>query len=163
MWDVDSCQKAHFEEKIIGTSSFAIADSFGYQDGEKMPLKLLLSSTKSICDKTMLPVSIDIEQGYCGGDMEKLKNHIAIFSKWGVNALNIEDLSIDRKSLLPIKTFCDKLKAIKEVAPYIFVNARSDIFFLNNNKGDSSALVQEAIKRGNEYAKVGADCFFYQD
>ena len=50
--------------KAIATSSWAIAHSHGYQDGETPPIELVLANLKRILAKVELPVTIDIESGY---------------------------------------------------------------------------------------------------
>src|SRR5664279_2282143 len=61
-WNVKSAQvieQAGFE--AIGTSSGAISNSMGYEDGEKMPFAELLYIVKRITAGTTMPVTVDLE------------------------------------------------------------------------------------------------------
>ncbi len=159
VWDEESCKLVKHEQQVIATSSFAIADRLGFQDGEKIPFKVMLSELKKICDCTEIPISVDIEQGYAE-TLEELSKNINSLIQIGVSAINIEDLSKDRNSLLSIEEFIKKIVTIKQVGNDIFINARSDIFFGGCENMSNSDRIKEAIKRGNEYYKAGADSFF---
>lgn len=67
-WNVKSAQrieKASFE--AIATSSGAMANSLGYDDGEKMAFSELLYIVLRIKACTIIPLSVDIERGYSDG------------------------------------------------------------------------------------------------
>ncbi|GED69293.1 hypothetical protein BRE01_29950 [Brevibacillus reuszeri] len=64
-WDVLSArtlEKSGFQ--AIGTTSWGIAASLGYADGENIDFGLHLSIIKMIVDHVQIPVSADIEAGY---------------------------------------------------------------------------------------------------
>jgi 2-methylisocitrate lyase-like PEP mutase family enzyme len=65
VWDVKSAQVVEkIGYKAIGTSSAAVANSFGYEDGEQLPFELLIQLAKRINQVTELLVSVDIEGGF---------------------------------------------------------------------------------------------------
>ncbi|WP_051556833.1 isocitrate lyase/phosphoenolpyruvate mutase family protein [Brevibacillus agri] len=66
-WDVLSArtlEQSGFQ--AIGTTSWGIAASLGYNDGENIDFGLHLSIIKLIVDHVNIPVSADIEAGLCG-------------------------------------------------------------------------------------------------
>src|SRR5882724_5704601 len=74
-WDVSSAKI--FEQrglKAIATSSKAIANSMGYEDGENIPFDLLLEVVKRIKNNIHLPLSVDIEAGFSRKIPEILQN-----------------------------------------------------------------------------------------
>src|ERR1700712_2377566 len=50
--------------EAIATSSGAIANSLGYEDGEKIPFSELLYIVQRIRSCTNIPLSVDFEKGY---------------------------------------------------------------------------------------------------
>ena len=66
VWDVVSAKVVAQTEgtTALATASHSIAASFGYKDGENIPLDLMLEQVKRIVDSTDLPVTADLEGGY---------------------------------------------------------------------------------------------------
>jgi len=50
--------------KAIATSSAAVAWAHGYQDGNQLPLKLL-TTVESMVRVLTVPLTVDVEGGYC--------------------------------------------------------------------------------------------------
>ena len=72
-WDVVSArifEQASF--RAIGTTSYAIAASLGYLDGERIPFAEMIAAIERIAKNTDLPVNADIEAGYGKGITEEL-------------------------------------------------------------------------------------------
>jgi 2-methylisocitrate lyase-like PEP mutase family enzyme len=91
VWDVVSAKA--FERggfKAIATSSAAIAHTWGYEDGEKMPFDLLLKVVERIINNINVPLSVDIEGGY-SRDISKIFQNIEKLHELGVVGINIED------------------------------------------------------------------------
>ena len=88
VWDVVSAKVVAAVEgtTALATASHSIAASFGYQDGENIPLDLMLEQVKRIVDSTDLPVTADLEGGY-GNAPETIRRAIGL----GVVGANIED------------------------------------------------------------------------
>src|SRR5215469_3496003 len=75
-WNVRSAQIIEnngFE--AIATSSGAIANSLGYEDGEKIPFSELLYIVQRIRSRTGIPLSVDLETGYTN-DLTQLNDNI---------------------------------------------------------------------------------------
>ena len=160
VWDVPSALiAAKLKFQAIGTSSSAIANMFGYKDGENLPFQLLELITQRICSKVNLPVSVDLEGGYSRIPIEIAK-HIQRLSKLGVSGINIEDSSVNQKRvLLETDYFAKHLKDIKyklqQMEVDLFFNVRTDTFLLN-----CPNPVEETILRAKAYKAAGADGLF---
>jgi 2-methylisocitrate lyase-like PEP mutase family enzyme len=64
VWDAGSTKIAESSgATALATSSWAIATSHGYQDGELLPSEVVLNTIKEITAATLLPVSVDFENG----------------------------------------------------------------------------------------------------
>src|SRR3954462_1464941 len=88
VWDVVSARvvAATAAARALATASHAIAASFGYEDGENIPLDLMLEQVKRIVDATALPVTADLEGGY-GDAPTTIRRAIGL----GVVGANVED------------------------------------------------------------------------
>lgn len=149
--------------KAIGTSSWSVAESHGYEDGEKLPLNLFLENIKRIIHSVNLPVSIDLESGY-GKNILSLQETIRQIIQLGAIGINFEDQIIEHNDLYSIEEQCERIEAIRAVAEQmslpLFINARTDIFLKAEVKTHHERHVQKAIERATAYAKAGADGFF---
>jgi len=135
----------------IGTSSGAISNSMGYEDGEKMPFSELLYIVKRIAASITIPLSVDFERGYTG-DLSSLTGNIEKLIEAGVAGINIEDAQGEEvylKKLYAIKNHLEKTNQ------KLFINARTDCFL---QKLDSP--LELAIKRAKLYHDAGADGLF---
>src|SRR4029450_4650648 len=66
VWDVASAQVVAATDGVraLATASHSIAATFGYQDGENIPLNLHLDMVGLIVAAVDLPVTMDFEAGY---------------------------------------------------------------------------------------------------
>ena len=160
IWDVNSA--AIFERngfKAIATSSAAVANSFGYEDGEQLPFDLLLQLTKKVVKEVHIPFSVDIEGGY-GRTIIDIAQNIEKLYDAGAVGVNLEDtLSGNPRTMQTAPAF---QKILSGVAGYldkknmkIFLNVRTDGFLL----GMKSAL-SETLARIKVYENSGANGIF---
>lgn len=160
VWDAHSAlvfQK--FNYKAIGTSSAAVANSLGYEDGEKISFSELLVFVKRILNCVNIPVSVDIEGGY-GESMSEITTNIEKLYDLGIAGINIEySLVINDRQILSIDEFSRKLDAIKNHLLKnnikVFINARTDTFLLN-----IPSRLEETLKRIKAYEQAGANGIF---
>ncbi len=166
IWDVGSAQVVEKSgAKALATSSWAIAKSYGYEDGEKFPFKLALQNLKNIIEKVKLPVNFDFESGF-SSKLSELKENVGLVVETGAIGINFEDQIIGReKERYSIEEQCKRIKAIKEtimesLLPSMFINARTDIFLQKNTSEHNEQDLKEAIERSKSYTEAGADGFF---
>jgi 2-methylisocitrate lyase-like PEP mutase family enzyme len=161
VWNAQSAkvfEKLNFQ--AIGTSSAAIAHSFGYEDGEQMPFSDLLFIVERIKKAVALPLSVDMEFGY-GTTATKITNNIIALEKLGVVGINIEDSFIENgeRKLKDSFQFSQLLQEVKNILTQqrisIFINVRCDAFLLNIPNA-----LQNATERIKNYEQAGADGIF---
>jgi 2-methylisocitrate lyase-like PEP mutase family enzyme len=161
VWNVQSakvCEKLNFQ--AIGTSSAAIAHSFGYEDGEQMPFSDLLFIVEKISKSVALPLSVDIEFGY-GNTATEIANNIIAIEKLGVVGINIEDSFFEngKRKLNDKVQFYQLLQEVKNILSHqgisIFINVRCDAFLLSLPNA-----LQITTERIEKYEKAGADGIF---
>ncbi|WP_299007891.1 isocitrate lyase/phosphoenolpyruvate mutase family protein [uncultured Shewanella sp.] len=167
-WDALSAlilEQAGF--KAIGTTSWGMANSLGYQDGEIISFEACLSIVEKIMAVVSIPVTVDIESGFAKTNDEIMSNVIKL-ANLGVVGINIEDSFKPFASHLAdsveggLKDAADHGELIKSIrlglndAGYqdFFINARIDAYFYAKDP------LQETIKRGSCYIDNGASGIF---
>jgi 2-methylisocitrate lyase-like PEP mutase family enzyme len=154
VWDAASAKVVASTEgtKALATASHSIAAAYGYPDGEKIPVDLMLEAVKRIVDSTDLPVTADLEAGY-GDAAETVRRAIGI----GVVGANIED------RMKPVNEAAAQVEAIMKVAEQegvdFVLNARTDAFALRRD-GDPAENLQAALERGRAFLDAGAPVVF---
>lgn len=156
VWDVHSAklaQKAGF--KALGTSSHAIANSLGYEDGEEISFDELFFVVEKIIKSVNIPVSVDFEAGYSDNPQE-VADFVKKLSDAGAAGINLEDGIVkDGKRVLgDAEKLAEKIKAIKSKSQ-IFINARADTYTTQHPDA-----LEEAIRRALIYKEAGADGIF---
>ena len=161
VWNVQSAkvyEKLDF--KAIGTSSAAIAHTFGYEDGEQLPFSDLLFIVDKIRKSVALPLSVDLEFGY-GNTTLEIANNIMSLVKLGVVGINIEDSIIvnGTRKLQDSILFAQLIQDVKNSLIHqnisIFINVRCDAFLLNIPNA-----LKVASERIKDYEQAGADGIF---
>jgi 2-methylisocitrate lyase-like PEP mutase family enzyme len=160
VWDAKSAktfQESGFE--AVATSSAALANSLGYEDGEQLPFNELLLIVQRICQSTKLLVSVDIEGGY-SRDPSKICEHIERLSEFGVVGINLEDSIIDdQRRLLDPSSFSKTIEQIKSFCLKkdidIFLNLRTDTYLLNVEN-----RLEKTLERIEIYENAGVDGVF---
>jgi len=155
VWDVVSAQvvAATPGVRALATASHSIAATFGYEDGENIPLDLHLDMVGRIVAAVDVPVTMDFEAGY-GNPGETTRRAISA----GVVGGNLED------RMRPLDEAVAAVEAVQRAgadAGIDFVlNARTDAFVLAGPDADRSAVLDEAVTRGRAYLEAGAPVVF---
>lgn len=163
IWDAGSAKVvAEAGATALATGSWSVAAAQGYQDGEAMPLELLLSITRRITETSTLPLSVDFESGYALSANDVALN-IAKIIEAGAIGINFEDGIAGSKSMHPIEFQCERIRAIRAKAEQLglefFINARTDVF-LQSDADQHSVHYQEALTRAKAYSDAGASGIF---
>jgi 2-methylisocitrate lyase-like PEP mutase family enzyme len=161
VWDTNSALIIEAQGyKALGTSSFAIAKSLGYEDGEQMCFDELFNIVKQIISKVNLPITVDIEGGY-SRDINKITKNIKALFDLGVVGINIED-SIVKDGQREIMDQNDFTKILQDIKHYlqnnkidIFINARTDYYIMGLDNP-----LENTIQRIKQYEKTGIDGIF---
>jgi 2-methylisocitrate lyase-like PEP mutase family enzyme len=155
VWDVVSARVVAATDGVraLATASHSIAATFGYEDGENIPLELHLDMVGRIVAAVDVPVTMDFEAGYgdAGGTARR-----AI--EVGVVGGNLED---QMKPLDEAVAAVEAVMAAGRDAGIEFVlNARTDVFARAPRGADRGPLVEEAIRRGRAFLEAGAPVVF---
>src|SRR4051794_8477934 len=155
VWDVISAQVVAATEGVraLATASHGIAATFGYEDGENIPLDLHLDMVGRIVAAVDLPVSMDMEAGY-GDPGETARRAIAA----GVVGGNLED------QMKPLDDAVAAVEAVlragRDAGIDFALNARTDAFVRAAKGADRGQLLAEAARRGQAFLEAGAPVVF---
>jgi len=160
VWDAWSAQlavDAGFAALTVG--SHPMADSVGKADQEGMSFDDVVTRVKQITSAVDVPVSVDIESGYAQAPGRLITGLLEA----GAVGLNIEDTVHSEGGRLRSSSEHAELvgalrKAADESGVHVVVNARTDLFILQD--GDESDRVQRAVARLKEAADAGADSLY---
>lgn len=156
-WNVKSAldlELAGFD--IIGTSSAAIASSFGFEDGEKIPFELLFTVVELIGNYVRIPISVDIERGYAD-TIDNLLSNVSRLLESGCKGINIEDVDVaDENVLINPELFANKILSLKkEFGSDLYINSRTDTYLKGVEKAKASTIARIKI-----YQDAGTDGVF---
>jgi 2-methylisocitrate lyase-like PEP mutase family enzyme len=160
IWDAGSAKT--FESngyQAIGTSSQALSNAMGYEDGENIPFETLLQFSKRVIESVNIPFSVDVEGGY-SRNIDGIIENISKLHDVGVVGINLEDtVPGPPRTLQSVQDF---QLVISQVANYmsqnnlhLFLNIRTDGFLL----GLPNALT-ETLTRATSYENAGANGIF---
>ncbi len=164
IWDPGSAVAvARAGATAIATSSWSVAHSNGFPDGERMPLERALENLCRIVSVTKLPVTIDLESGY-GDSADAVGKTVARAIEAGAVGCNLEDSFPSDGKLRTTGDQVGRTRQARRVADdsdiRLFINARTDVFLRDPRVQSDDALVAEAVERGRAYAEAGADGLF---
>lgn len=148
--------------KAVQVTGYGLAGSnLGYPDVGIMTKTQMVELVRNICNRVSIPVMADGDTGF--GNAVNLYYAVKEFEAAGAAGINLEDQLFPKrcghmggKQIIP---FNEAVKKIEAAAA-----ARTDPDFVINARTDAIAVsgVEEAIKRGNAFAKAGADLIFVE-
>jgi 2-methylisocitrate lyase-like PEP mutase family enzyme len=155
VWDAVSATVVAGEPqtKALATAGHSIASTFGYADGEQIPLDLSLSLVERIVLAAGdLPVSADLDGGF-GDARETARRAIGV----GVVGANVEDRlrPLDES----VAVMADVVAAAEAEGVPFALNARTDAFARGGDR-PRDVVLADAVERGKAYLDVGATTVF---
>ncbi|TQM82966.1 2-methylisocitrate lyase-like PEP mutase family enzyme [Saccharothrix saharensis] len=130
----------------VGTTSLGVAVAHGLPDAAGVARAETLALARLLV-RLPVPVTVDVEAGF-GGDVRELA---AELWELGVAGVNVEDGR--GAGLADPSEHAGIVRAFKEAAPGLFVNARVDTHWLSVDQGST-------LRRARTYADAGADGVF---
>ncbi|MFQ6548030.1 isocitrate lyase/phosphoenolpyruvate mutase family protein [Aestuariibius sp. 2305UL40-4] len=163
IWDAGGAKAiAKAGASAVATGSWSIAAAHGYDDGEVIPLDLVLTIVERICASVDVPVTVDFEGGYATAPRDVAENVRRVL-RAGAIGINFEDRIVGGEGLHPVSVQAKRIEAIRSMAKEedvpIFINARTDLF-LGKDPETHKDRISEALDREAAYADAGASGFF---
>ncbi len=163
-WDAGSAKAvAAGGAKAIATSSWSVAAANGFQDGERIPIDLVINNLRRMVSAVEVPVTVDLESGY-GDVADAVGMTIRMAIEVGAAGCNLEDSFPANGELRKPSDQVERIACARQVAEEanirFFINARTDVFFQRSAEHHDNTMLQEAIERARLYAEAGADGLF---
>ncbi|MER7742680.1 isocitrate lyase/phosphoenolpyruvate mutase family protein [Streptomyces sp. NPDC096538] len=144
-WDHASALLLHAHGfPAVGTTSLGVAAAAGLPDGTRATREETLRLA-GVLGTLPCPLSVDAEDGF-SDDPGEVGAFAAELQARGVVGINLED------GLGPVDRHVAKIEAVRAAAPGLFVNARTDTYWLGDGEG--------TLDRVLAYRDAGADGVF---
>jgi len=152
-------QEAGFEAAYL--SGGAVARSMGIPDIGLVTMSENIERAAQVASVITIPIIADADTGY--GNAVNLVRTVRAFERAGVAAIHIEDQitpkrcgHLDGKEVIPLDEMLQKLKAA--------LATRSDADFCIIARTDARGVngFDDAIKRGQAFARLGVDAIFVE-
>lgn len=153
-WDLPSARMLEgsgFE--FIGTTSLGVAAVAGKPDGTGSTRAETIDLARSLA-QLGVGVTVDIEAGF-DDDPAVVADLVAELASFGILGVNIEDGRSDGM-LAPVELQVQKVEAIRRAAPELFINARTDPYWLKQDDDSFNVARERALR----YCEAGADGVF---
>jgi 2-methylisocitrate lyase-like PEP mutase family enzyme len=141
---------------VVGTTSLGVAVAAGRADGAGETAVETLDLAERLT-RAGITVTVDIEAGF-SGDPGAIGEFAARLAALGVVGVNIED-SDGSGSLIDADLAAASVAAIADAAPDLYLNARTDTFWLDG-LAPASTRLDEAVRRAHRYLAAGASGIF---
>lgn len=138
--------------QAIGTTSLGVAAAAGRPDAVRATRAETLELAYRLRNLPAL-LTVDVEDGF-HDDPAEVARFVGELAALGVVGVNVEDGRRDGR-LAPAEHVAAVIAAVRAAVPQIFVNARTDAWWL----GVASPL-DEARRRAALFRAAGADCLF---
>ena len=156
-WDLGSARWLHASgHPVVGTTSLGVAFSAGLRDGAGE----IAEDTKRLVRRIAhagIAVTADIESGF-SSDPDEVASYVAELAALGAVGVNIEDSDTAGRLVDP-ELAAAKIAAIAAAAPNLYLNARTDVFWIGGD-ADSASSLSDAVVRADRYLAAGATGVF---
>lgn len=146
---------------VVYATGGGISRSCGYPDIGLLTMTEVLMHLRWIVEATALPVIGDCDTGY--GNALNVRRAVREFERVGVAGFHLEDQVTPKrcghyegKEVVSCEEMCKKLEAALEA------RTDQDLVIIARTDARATHGLDEAIRRGKEYAKVGADMIFVE-
>jgi 2-methylisocitrate lyase-like PEP mutase family enzyme len=152
-WDVASAVLlADAGFPAIGTTSLGVTAAAGEIDGTGTGRDLTMAMARAILPRLAVPVTVDAEGGY-SDDPSAVADLAAELAALGAVGINLEDARGGGVLRSPA-AHAAIIRAVVAAAPGLFVNARTDVFWLR--AGSPAGRLGAATERLLAYQDAGA-------
>lgn len=143
-------------EAVYMTGNGATASQIGKPDVGLLTMTEMVTTAQKMSSAVNIPIIADADTGY--GNKNNVARTVIEYEKAGVSAIHLEDQVTPKKcgamsgiELISIEEHVEKIQAA--------LNARKseDLLIIGRTDSRGTLGLEEAIKRGNAYAKAGAD------
>jgi 2-methylisocitrate lyase-like PEP mutase family enzyme len=164
IWDEGSAKVVESAgARALATSSWAVAQANGFEDGERVPLDFAVENLGRIARATELPVTVDLESGY-GNRPDNVGRTIERAIDAGAVGCNLEDSDPTSRELRQPAAQVERVRHARRAAEAknisFFLNLRTDVFLFTKAETHDEKMLAGVVERAKAYAEAGADGLF---
>jgi PEP phosphonomutase and related enzymes len=148
-------------DAVYATGYGASASVLGWADVGLMSMSEMVTHMRYLASATSLPVIADCDTGY--GNVLNVTRSVREYEQAGVAALQLEDQVMPKKcghmlgrELISCKEMVGKIEAA------VAARRDDDMVIIARTDARTKYGIEEAIQRGQAYAKAGADVIFIE-
>src|SRR5256714_14614494 len=138
-------------------TGYGVSGSYlGVADAGLVTYRDMVERARTIADGTSLPLIADADTGF--GGLINVRQTVRGYEAAGVQAIQIEDQEMPKKCGhtpnrrgIPAADMCRKIEGAVDA------RSRSDTLIIARTDARTGRGLDEAIRRGKDYAKAGAD------
>ena len=147
--------------KAVYVTGAGIANTLGFPDIGLTTMNEVVERARIISRAVNIPVIADADTGY--GNPINVMRTVREFEDAGVAAIQIEDQVMPKKcGHFEGKQVISKEEMISKIKAAIEARENSDLVIIARTDARAVYGLDEAIERGNAYAKAGADVIFIE-
>ncbi|MEW8987374.1 MAG: isocitrate lyase/PEP mutase family protein, partial [Bacillus sp. (in: firmicutes)] len=143
-------------EAVYMTGNGATASQIGKPDVGLLTMTEMVTTAQKMSSAVNIPIIADADTGY--GNKNNVARTVIEYEKAGVSAIHLEDQVTPKKcgamsgiELISIEEHVEKIQAALKA------RKSEDLLIIGRTDSRGTLGLEEAIKRGNAYAKAGAD------
>lgn len=138
-----------------------VASYLGIPDAGLATYRDMIERIAQICKRTSKPVIADADTGY--GGLLNVRHTVQGYEDAGVSAIQIEDQEFPKKcGHTPFRRVIPMEDMMRKITVAAEARRSDDLLIIARTDSRTSMGIEEAIRRGQAYAKAGADVIFIE-
>lgn len=138
-----------------------VASYLGLPDAGLATYRDMIERIAQICKRTSKPIIADADTGY--GGLLNVRHTVQGYEDAGVSAIQIEDQEFPKKcGHTPFRRVIPAQDMMRKIAVAAEARRSDDFLIVARTDSRTSMGIDEAIRRGQAYARAGADVIFIE-
>ncbi len=138
-----------------------VASYLGIPDAGLATYRDMIERIAQICKRTDKPVIADADTGY--GGLLNVRHTVQGYEEAGVSAIQLEDQEFPKKcGHTPNRRVIATEEMVRKISVAADARRSDDFLIIARTDSRTSMGIEEAIRRGQAYARAGADIIFIE-
>ena len=148
-------------QALYMTGYGTVASRLGLPDAGLATYSDMLEGVRIICEQTRAPLIADADTGY--GGLLNVRRTVRGYEAAGAAAIQIEDQETPKKcGHTPGRRVVDTAEMVAKIQVAVDARASDDTLIIARTDARTALGLDEALRRGEAYARAGADVLFIE-
>lgn len=153
-------EQAGFGCAYLGGASVAFS-RLGRPDIGLTTMSEMADTVSNICERIKIPLIVDADNGF--GNALNVRRTVRTYERAGAAAIQLEDQTLPKRcGHLPGKTLISQSEMLGKLRAARDARERDDTLIVARTDAISVLGLDEALRRGEAYARAGADVLFVE-